>query len=518
MNSDAATASGPAPRTASWLVRGALAVGAGLAWTAALPPIGAWWCGPLAVALLGAAARGALPWARGACGAVTGLVVFGATLRWATVFTVPGFVTLVLTQAAFVAVGALLLPRGRLVLALPAALTLVEWARHSWPLSGLPVSSLALGQASGPLLPLASLGGPLLVTFAVAAAGSLALASTVCRGRRRLSALLGLVALLVVPQLLPARIGTGSTGRTIDVAAVQGGGARGLTAVRTGPTDVLDRHLEASRQLGDEVDLVLWPENVLDVDGTALAGPGVTAVRELAAELEVPVVAGVTLDAAPSPRDRPGVRRFRNVATVFEPDGTVGPVYDKVVRVPFGEYVPARGLVERFADLTLIPRDAVPGSGPGVLDTSVGRLGVLISFEGLFADRARAAVGAGARALVVPTNASSYVTDDVPAQQVAAARLRAVETGRWVVIAGPTGPSAVVGPDGDVRARSALEEQTVVTSRIRARSGRTLAVRLGDRPMLVLSAGLLGAAWTITSGGRASGWPALLRTGRREQA
>lgn len=497
MSNDTTAAAVLVSHVPAWLRRGGLAIGAGLAWTLALPPAGLWWSGPVAVALLGAAVRGARPRTRGACGAVVGLVVFGITLRWATIFTVPGFVTLVTVQTAFVVVGALLVPRGRGgLIALPAAVTLAEWARHTWPLSGLPVSSLALGQAGGPLLPLASFGGPPLVTLAVGATGVLVLGSTVLRGRARLGALLGLAVVLAGPQLLPTMLGTASTGRMIEVAAVQGGGPRGLTAARTGPTDVLQRHLAASQQISGEVDLVLWPENVVDVDGTRLAGPAITAVRDLAQTLEAPVVAGVTLDAAASPQDRPGVRRFRNVATVFEPDGTVGPVYDKVVRVPFGEYVPGRPLVERVADLSLIPRDAVAGSGPGVLDTSVGRLGVLISFEGLFPDRARAAVAAGAEALLVPTNASSYVTDDIPGQQVAAARLRAVENGRWVVLAGPTGPSAVVSPDGSVRARSVLEEQAVVTSRIEARGGRTAFVRLGDLPVLLVSLGLLVAVWT----------------------
>lgn len=483
----------------SWPGRWVATVGAGLAWVASLPPIGLWWLGPVAVALLGSAVRGLPPGRRATLGGVAGLVVFGATLRWATIFTLPGYVLLVLAQSVFVALAGLLVPRGRgWVLALPAALTLTEWLRHRWPLSGLPLSSLALGQADGPLLPVAAVGGPPLLTLMVAAIGALALLAVRRRRAwtpRGLAVATAALALLgMVGPLLPMAPGTSSSDRSLDVAAVQGGGQRGLAAARTEDTDVLARHLTTSRKIDADVDLVLWPENVIDVDGSQLDGPTIDAVSSLAQAFGAPLVAGVTLDAAPSVEDRAGVRRFRNLAVVFGPDGQVGPTYDKVVRVPFGEYVPLRSVIDRIADLSLIPRDAVPGSGPGVLDTQLGQLGVMVSFEGLYADRARDAVAAGATVLLVPTNASSYVTADVPEQQVAAAQLRAIETGRWVVLAGPTGPAAMVGPNGDVAGRSDLEEQTVVTGRVDLRQGRTPYGRAGDLPTLLVAGAALLAA------------------------
>jgi len=71
--------------------------------------------------------------------------------------------------------------------------------------------------------------------------------------------------------------------------------------------------------------------------------------------------------------------------------------YDKVRLVPFGEYVPARRLVAALADLSAVPRDALPGRGTGLLRTPAGRAGVVISYEVLFSDRARAAIRAGGR-------------------------------------------------------------------------------------------------------------------------
>lgn len=481
------------PRRGELTARAAASAAAGLAWVLALPPGGMWWLGPVAVALLGAAVLGLGARWRALIGGTTGLVMFAVTLRWATIFTVPGYIVLVLVEASFLALAAVLVPQRRrtAVVALPAAVTLAEWLRHQWPLGGLPVSSLALGQVDGPLLPLAALGGPPLLTFAVAALGALLLAATTERGWRTGIAVLGGLGLLGAGALVPSAPGTAPASDPLLVAAVQGGGQRGLPSARSGPTDVLARHVRASGQIDGEVDLVLWPENVVDVAGPLAGSRQAAAVSTLAVRLGAPIVAGVTIDAPPSVRDRPDVRRFRNLAVVFNDDGTIGPTYDKVRRVPFGEYVPLRPLVEQIADLSLIPRDAVPGQGPGVLQTSVGRLGVMVSFENLFPGRARAAVAGGATVLLVPTNASSYVTDDIPAQQLAAARLRAVESGRWLALAGPTGPTAIVDATGAVRARSRLEEQTVVEAPLQPRSGRTPYGALGDTPVLVLSVALL---------------------------
>ena len=168
--------------------------------------------------------------------------------------------------------------------------------------------------------------------------------------------------------------------------------------------------------------------------------------------------------------------------------------YDKVHRVPFGEYVPGRSLVQHIANLDLVPRDAIAGRGPGLLVTPAGRLGVVISYEVFFEDRARAAIRAGGQVLLVPTNASSYSTSQVPTQEIAAAQLRAWETGRDTVQSAPTGYGALIDHNGRVLARTTLGAQQVIVGRVEQRSGRTVFLRVGDIPLLLLCViGLLAA-------------------------
>ena len=81
---------------------------------------------------------------------------------------------LIAVEAAFTAVACLVVPAGPVVaraLAFPAALTLAEAARMPWPFGGLPIGGVFLGQADGPVLGVARLGGPLGLTAAVYVGG-----------------------------------------------------------------------------------------------------------------------------------------------------------------------------------------------------------------------------------------------------------------------------------------------------------------------------------------------------------
>ena len=141
---------------------------------------------------------------------------------------------------------------------------------------------------------------------------------------------------------------------------------------------------------------------------------------------------------------------FRNEVVAWGPNGHIVGVFEKVHRVPFGEYVPFRSLFSHFADLSGVPVDAVPGHGTGLMRTPAGPLGLLVSFEIFYAGRSHESVRAGAELLAVPTNTSSYSTSQVPTQEMAAAIVQAVETGRDLVQAAPTGFSAVVTQRGVV--------------------------------------------------------------------
>jgi apolipoprotein N-acyltransferase len=279
-----------------------------------------------------------------------------------------------------------------------------------------------------------------------------------------------------------------NTGRNFHVVAVQGGGPQGTRAVNTDPRDVVERHLVATKTINsnadDPIDLVVWPENVIDVVDFASS----TEAKEVGAEasrLNAPFAVGITEDV--------NREQFTNAQVIVNNDGEVVDRYDKVRRVPFGEYMPMRSFLKSLgAPVDQVPRDALAGTGPAILDvpTSTGseRIGVVISWEVFFGGRAREGVKNGAGFIINPTNGSSYTWTVLQSQQVASSKLRAIETGRWVVQVSPTGFSAFVDPEGHVHQRTGVSEQKVISSHVAIRSGKTIYVALGDKPWVVLIA------------------------------
>lgn len=456
---------------------------AGVLMALSLPPFG-WW--PLAfvgLALFYRVLENRSPRGRVLLGWLCGLGFFGIGWFWFIEFSGPGGVLSILAESLFFALAAVLVPpsAGRTV-AFPAAVVLVEMLRGVWPFEGLPLAGIALGQVSGPLAPFARIGGGLGL-LAVAAIAAVGLAELL-RGRLRAAAIA--VAIVVAAPLLGAVAPDGGPdGRAIDTAIVQGGGRRGYRAVNSDPADVERAHFETMRRVTPGThDLVFWPEDVIDVEGPVTRTEEAAALSQLAETYDTTLVVGVV--------EGEGTDHFRNAAVAWGPDGKLLDRYEKVRRVPFGEYIPFRSIVGRLGDISAVPADAIKGKGAGLLDTPAGKLGVLISYEVFFNDRNRAAVAAGGEVTLVPTNAASFSTSQVPTQELAAAQLRALEAGRWLAQAGPTGYSGVIDPDGRILQRSTLGARQVLDATLRARHGRTLFDRWGDVPLVILA--LLGVA------------------------
>ena len=433
----------------------------------------------LAAALYGAGRR-----RRFAIGLVWGLAMYVPSLWWMTQFSLPGGLFVAALETTHVGV-AMLVVRSRthagVALTLPAAIVAHDAVRSLWPFGGLPLGGIDLGQAAGPLASTLSWGGRLMLIVCTALLGCgcwLLLRSVLQRGVRPWLGL-GIVVSSCIVVFLCGELpdGTRPVG-SLRVAAVQGGGPLGRRATEESATRTYRAHLAATDSLREKVDLVLWPEDVFDVTQLHLSRTEADLARVARRTGAIFLPGGV---------EDVGASGFRNFSVVFEPTGFRGDAYQKVRRVPYGEYFWARSFIERYNLAPIPARDAVAGRGAGVVRTRAGTFAIAISYEGFFDDRARGGVRAGGEALLIPTNASSYRTAQVPSQQVAAARLRARETGRWVVQAAPTGFSAVVDNRGRLLARSRIGERRVLVRRIERRRGLTPYARWNDAPALCLA-------------------------------
>ena len=265
--------------------------------------------------------------------------------------------------------------------------------------------------------------------------------------------------------------------------------------------------LELTRGSVDESgspDLTVWPESSIDRDPYTEAGAFLRPIVEEAAELtDGGLLVGMNLEG-------PRPRTYLNASVLLAEDGLEAGRYVKRHLVPFGEYVPWRSVLGRYGPLERqVPRDAIPGEGPQILDVAGARVAAAICFESLFPGLVADNVRDGhAEVLVVTTNDASYGDSAEPAQHLAQSQLRAVETGRWVVHGALSGASAFVDPNGQVHERTDLFELATIRRDVPLVSGDTPFLTVGDVvglgtrfAVLVLAVALL-VRWRLRSSSR----------------
>jgi apolipoprotein N-acyltransferase len=191
---------------------------------------------------------------------------------------------------------------------------------------------------------------------------------------------------------------------------------------------------------------VLWPETVFpydilyDVDLKYY-------VKYLATSNETTVIAS----AFSEPKDSDG---FYNSLVEVEPDGSFGDMYHKQHLVPFGEYVPMREvimfLVPPLASISVLESDLVAGDKSLIMDTEIGRVGCAICYDSIFEEVIINSCREGAELLAISTNDSWFSNSAALDMHNAQARLRAIESGKYVIRAANTGISSIIDPMGNL--------------------------------------------------------------------
>ncbi|TDX74899.1 apolipoprotein N-acyltransferase [Rathayibacter sp. PhB151] len=437
------------------LVRAALA---GVLLDVGFPGVSVWPATLLGVAVLMTLLRGRTIRAGAVLGAVTGTVFYLTHVAWTSEYLGPvPWLALSLLEAAFFAVGAgaisglwSLIERfwptrlGRLIL-LPVGVAGVWVGREvvagSWPYGGFAWGRLAYSQSESPLAPVIAWVGVSGFSFVVVACIVFLLQLQQWLPDR--PAVLALAATAVGAALVAVPVWEAVPSGQLRVTAVQGAGPAGYFDARD-PGELLDAQINATPRTAGVADVVLWPENSMDED--PLTSPA-TARRlsELAAELQAPVIVG-------SITTREG--RYYNSSLVWTPDGAAG-LYDKKHPVPFGEYVPDRAFWSRLAPdlIGLVQRDYEIGALSPAVAVAGTIAGVSLCFD-IVDDRLfDEMIAGGAQVIFAQTNNADFGRTDESAQQLAIARVRAIETGRTIVNVSTVGQSQTILPDGSTGAR-----------------------------------------------------------------
>ena len=193
-----------------------------------------------------------------------------------------------------------------------------------------------------------------------------------------------------------------------------------------------------------------------------------------------------------------------NAGQLWLPGRGPGATYVKRQLVPFGEVIPMRGLLSHITSLVALqPHNFTPGHRALVFHIGAIRLGDVICYEVGFDNLVSSEVRAGANLLSVQTNDATFEVDGQRGetlQQLAMARIRAVESDRAVVVASTTGVSAIIAPDGNLLAHTGTWRQAVLDARVPLESQRTLADRVGGWPETAIVALTLAAlAWAAAA-------------------
>lgn len=466
-----------------------LAVVGGLVLAAAFEPVGLAWLMPPAIAALVLSVRGLRPGRAWIPSLLFGITFTYAVMVWMRAVGTDAWIAMCAVEAAFFVPLGLGLSWSLRHRAWPVWTALwwvgIETWRSGFPFSGMPFGRLVYASADTPwadALPWIGMTGVSLLIALTGTTLAWLLLTARSPSRGAYAALGALAVVTVAPLLLPFHV---EQRGTTTVAAVQGdvpGTGLDVVAVHR---EVSANHVRLTEDLAAAVaagerpppDFVVWPENSTAVD--PFTDPEVRAGIVAASDaIGVPVLVG---GMSNDPLDDANVL---NQGIVYRPGLGSGDRYTKLHPVPYGEYIPFRGslIPSSYGKLRLVPRDMVRGTSLEPLRIGEVLVADAICFDVAYDDVIGGQVARGAQMVTVQTSNAMFSRTGQLAQQFEISRLRAQETGRWVVVAAINGISGVVRPDGHVVASVPARRQGVLVETIGLSSTLTPAVRLGVWP------------------------------------
>lgn len=253
---------------------------------------------------------------------------------------------------------------------------------------------------------------------------------------------------------------------------------RGAADKRLDPEKLLSEHQEMSRELvaRHPLDLIVWPESVISIRMASREG---SLPSDLLGDTHTPTLFGGIL--------RIGDDTSRPHVTAMLADGTgrIAGTYDKMVLVPFGEYIPFGETFPALYSLIPTPGRFQPGESREPLSFGKYLLSVNLCYEDIFPGQVRSLMQVGIDrripdVMINLTNDSWYGKSTEPTEHLALASFRSIEHRRALVRSTNTGISAFVDPVGRIVTRSGIWTRETLVDRVAMMQGRTVYALLGD--------------------------------------
>ena len=336
------------------------------------------------------------------------------------------------------------------------ALVLSELLMRTTPFTGFGWSRLGFTQVESPLASFYPLLGAAGVAFLIGLLVAL----------RKVSHLIIVCLFIVIANFLPT--GLNHLGE-LKVALVQGGVPKLGLDFNSTPLAVYQNHYQVSKSklATNTVDLVIWPENSVDID--LFKNPEIeTEISNLSDSLQTPILIG-------------GISRFsgelQNISVFF--NSNIEKIYVKRYLTPFGEYIPMRSWFERFSPYVSDVVDFSAGTKKITFQVDNNSFQTLICYE-IINDTFRDELMENF--LVVQTNNATFGDTAQLDQQLNIAKVRAIETGREIAYVSTTGVTSFINTEGDLRASLPKFEAGVLIDNINLYEGQTLVQKLKFYP------------------------------------
>ena len=377
----------------------------------------------------------------------------------------------------------------RWVVGMPAAWVLIEWWR-GWFLSGFSWLSLGYTQTDTWLASFA----PVIGVYGVSALLLVSAGAIVALVRGSKRARIVAAAVLIVPWLIALPLGriewTEPSGPTVHVAIAQGAipqDEKWLLSHRDATLDIYRKMAESA--FGTP--LIVFPESSLP-DVADQFADYLTRLYRDASSHDSSVVLGVL-------RRDEHENYYNSVLSL----GQKVQWYDKDHLVPFAEFFPVPQFVRSWLRVMTLPYSDFARGGANQPPLNAGglELAATICYEDGYGS-AQLAVLREANALVNVTNDAWFGHGSARYQHFQIARMRAIESQRYMLRAANDGISAVIGPRGEIVAEAPGFQRFVLRSEVTPRAGLPPYARAGNWFVILLATGavLIAARWRWRAG------------------
>ncbi len=455
----------------------ALSLVSGLLAYASFAPIGYWWCAPFSLALLVHLLTEPSLKRRALIVFVFGASFFGPLLAWSNTYVgdVPWLILTLLQIAMLLPLSLMPMTKPVNLLLFPSIWVAIEFFRGHFPFSGFGWGRIAFSQALAPYALTAGIGGAPFLSFLVA---SLAL-GIYFTFKLRVKMAAPLFIFILVFTTISVRTFPAMPKRDFSFAAVQGGVPSLGLDFNARATAVFSNHFRASLDYLTNVkikpDVVLWPENSVDVDPFYNI-----AVRDqldsLVDQFNTPFIVGAVLQHGSN---------FQNASILWEPHRGATSIYIKRHLTPFGEYIPLRAIAQVISPYAKDVVDFLPGSKIVIHVVGRAKIAPIICFE-LLDDASGRAMTSASNLFVVQTNSATFGNSPESAQQLGITRIRAIEHWRYAISISTSGISAIIDPKGRVSDRTGENESAIIHSAVGLIDSRSPADRYGSQIEFIL--------------------------------